>query len=438
MRALFGFDAPRKRKIFMCWSRGSGKDVCAWNCLVRAALSEVGFYLYLLPSSVQGREVIWQMLLSNGQTLFDFIPKQLISKVNESQMLIRLINNSIIQVNGSDEAHKRLVGTNPKGIVWSEYQCSDPRSYTYLRPRLALNDGFAIFNGTPRGMANHFYEMYQIAQNDPDWLCSYKPVSITQHIPQHILAKERASMSLDAYLQEYECSFECGQAGTYFGNQMDKMRQEDRISDSIMYEANFPVWVSLDLGVSDPTIVIYYQVVGNVVRIIDCDEFINQGVDYLKKLLDSKDYAYAKPIWAPHDIKVREWGAAGAISRQQAAANLGMEMQPVDNIPILEGIEALRMLLGRIWINKTKCKKLIDALSNYRRIYDDERKAYQEKPYHDWTSHFADCARMMAIAMPQCRSGTTPEEIDAMFFEAKHGYASGTPPIFRKNPYTRF
>ena len=428
----------KKRQIYLCWARGAGKDVACWNAIIRYALIKPGVYFYALPTAVQCRQVIFDTLLSDGRSFIDFIPKTLIQNINNSRMLIRLVNGSIIQCVGSEETSSRLVGTNPTGVVWSEWQVSREESYTYLRPRLALNDGFAIFNGTPRGMSNHFYTMYQIAKSNPeDWFCSYKTVYDTKHISPARLAKEKAEMSIDKFNQEFLCDFNCGQAGTYFGNQMDKARLENRISDNVVYESSFPVWVAIDIGVSDPTAVIWYQIIGNVVRVLECTEFTDQGVDYLKKILDAKDYVYAKPVWAGHDLKVREWGSAGALSRIQSAENLGLTMQPVDRVPLTEGIEAVRMMLGRTWFNQTKSARLIASLENYRRIYNEETKAYQEKPLHDWTSHLTSAFMYATLAMPQCYQYTSPEELTRMYNEARRGVKQG-PPIFQDNPHNRF
>ena len=423
----------KKKRVFLCWARGAGKDIASWNTIIRAAIIKPGNYFYALPTAVLARQVIFDTVLGDtGKTFLDFIPKPFIENINLSRMLISFRNGSKLQCVGSEETATRLVGTNPTGVVWSEWQVSREESYTYLRPRLALNDGWAIFNGTPRGM-NHFFGMYQISKNDPDWLCSYKTVYDTNHIRGDILLKEKASMSIDKFNQEYLCDFNCGQAGTYFGLQMDKARLENRINDHVVYEASYPVWVSIDIGVRDPTAVIYYQVIGNIIRILECEEFTNQGVDYLKKQLDAKEYAYAKPIWAPHDCKVREWGASGALSRIESARNLGLELSPVDNLPLSEGIEAVRMVLSRCWFNSSKAKKLVDSLENYRRIYDEDRRAYQEKPLHDWTSHLCSAFRYATVAMPQCHAGTSQEELDQMFREAKQGPHGAIPPVFRQH-----
>ena len=416
------------RKIFMCWSRRAGKDVCCFNALVRAALKRIGVYFYCLPCYSHGRKTIWDTVLSdNGMRMIDFIPKGLATKINEQQMKITLYNGSIIQVVGSDTAKQTLVGTNPVGVIFSEWSISNPESYEYIRPALTYNQGFAVFNGTPRGN-NHFYAMYQLAKTSSDWFCSFKTCYDTMHIPMTELMKEKASMSPDKFMQEFECSFTSGQLGCYYGRQMDAMRLDGRIG-RVAYEPMHPVYTFWDLGVSDPTCIIFAQLIGNTVRIVDYEEHTDRGLDFYAKLLDGKDYKYAGHF-APHDIKVRELGT-GAQSRLDIARNLGINFQVVPNLHLDDGIEATRMILPRVWIDETKAGRLALALENYRRDFNEETKAYRERPRHDEYSHPADAARMMALSLPMCTQDTSPEELDRMWRKAKFGNDSNIPPVFQ-------
>lgn len=361
--------------------------------------------------------------------MIDFIPKGFATKINDQQMKITLINGSIIQIVGSDKAKQTLVGTNPRGVVFSEWQVSNPESYEYIRPALLYNQGFALFNGTPRGY-NHFFEMYNIAKSSSDWFCSYKSCYDTQHIPSHELAKEKASMSLDKFMQEYEVSFQAGMIGTYYGRQMDAMRLDGRIGNC-PYEPMHPVYTACDLGVSDPSIFIFFQNIGNCIRIIDYEEHTDRGLDWYAKMLDGKDYKYAPSgHFAPHDVKVRELGSS-AMSRLDIARNLGLNFQVVPNLPVDDGIEAVRMILPRVWIDARKCERLISALDNYHRKFDEERKTYYDKPEHDWSSHPCDAMRMLALSLPMCTQDTTAEEQERLWREAKFGTASNLPPVFR-------
>jgi hypothetical protein len=69
-----------------------------------------------------------------------------------------------------------------------------------------------------------------------------------------------------------------------------------------------------------------------------------------------------------------------------------------------DGIQAVRNLLPRCWIDKEKCERGIDALRQYRREFDEKRKIFHDRPLHNWASHCADAARYLALGQPKDRS----------------------------------
>jgi hypothetical protein len=66
-----------------------------------------------------------------------------------------------------------------------------------------------------------------------------------------------------------------------------------------------------------------------------------------------------------------------------------------------DGINAVRTLLPRCWIDRAKCQIGVEALRQYRADYDEKRKVFSGKPRHDWCSHAADGFRYLAIGMKE-------------------------------------
>jgi hypothetical protein len=56
------------------------------------------------------------------------------------------------------------------------------------------------------------------------------------------------------------------------------------------------------------------------------------------------------------------------------------------------------MILPRMWFDAEKCVRLVSALQNYRRSWNDGLRTYSDRPLHDWTSHACDAGRMFALA----------------------------------------
>jgi hypothetical protein len=133
------------------------------------------------------------------------------------------------------------------------------------------------------------------------------------------------------------------------------------------------------------------------VRIVDAYEASGFGLDHYVRVVKERGYSYGDH-WAPHDIEVRELGSGR--SRLETAASLGIRFRVAPNLPVQDGINAVRMLLPRTWFDKRKCAGLLDALRQYREKIDDKRQI-SLGPLHDWTSHHADAFRYMAVALKE-------------------------------------
>lgn len=415
------------KRVLAILPRRAGKDITAWNLMIRQALKKIAVYWYILPSYSQARKTIWDSIDTTGNSFLSYIPEELIESTNDQQMKIRLKNGSLIQLVGSDH-YDTLVGTNAQGCVFSEYALQDPRAYQYIRPILTANEGWAVFLSTPRGK-NGLWDLWNIAKQSPDWFAYKMTVEDTQHISLHDIERERSSgeMSEDLIQQEYYCSFEMGVEGSYYSKYLDRIRLKGQIG-IVPWETAFKVHTAWDLGMRDSTTVIFFQVVGQTVRIIDCYEKSKEGLEHYVKVLNNKPYTYGRHI-APHDIKVRELGTG--MSRLDKARQLGINFTVAPNLPIPDGIEAVRSTFNKLWIDDTNCIGLIKSLENYRQEYDIKRKVYKDNPLHDWSSHFADCMRYLCVSLPKTRDGLSPEDLEKRYQETVMGVNSTMPSIFR-------
>jgi hypothetical protein len=200
-------DSGFKRAILI-HHRRAGKDKVCFNFMVKKAFQRVGTYFYFLPEFRQAKRVIWDNIDNDGFKMLDHIPKEVIKKTNASELKIELINGSIIQLLGADVFDKSGVGTNPIGVVFSEFPIVRPEVWGYVRPILAVNGGWAVFNGTPRGQ-NHAYNMLQMAKMNPDeWFTQVLTVDDTGVLtPEQIESERGSGMPQQLIDQEYYCKF---------------------------------------------------------------------------------------------------------------------------------------------------------------------------------------------------------------------------------------
>ena len=415
------------RKILAVLPRRSGKDIVAWNLAIRQCIKKTCIVYYIFPTYAQAKKVIWNSITNDGKQFLDFIPSELIATKNSQEMKVTFINGSILQLIGSENIDS-IVGTNPYGCVFSEYAIQDPRAYQFIRPILTANGGWALFISTPRGR-NAFWELFQIAKNHPDWFCYHLTLNDTQHISLKEIEREREEgvMSEDLILQEYYCDFNLGIEGAYYAKYIDKMKLNNQIGQ-VPYETGFKVHTAWDIGVRDSTTILFFQTIGQTVRIIDSYENSKVGLEHYAKILAGKDYVYGKHI-APHDIAVKEFGSG--MTRIEKAKQLGIKFTIAPSVSIDDGIESVRSALSKIWIDEQKCANFIKAVENYRQEYDPKKRIYKQHPLHNWASHFCDGLRYLCISLPKTRDGmTTPEELDKRYRETMYGGAD-LPPFFR-------
>lgn len=423
-RPIFeAFDQGYKR-LLLIHHRRAGKDKSCFNLLARAAFERVGTYFYFLPTFAQARRVIWHGMDGAGFPFLNHIPRELWTKHNETDMRIHLRNGSIVQLVGSDNIDN-IVGTNPIGCVFSEYSLQDPNGWEFIRPILRENGGFAVFNGTPRGKANHLYKLYQMAREHADWWVQKLGVDETGVMTEEDVQQERsAGMDEELIQQEFYCSFEGGLAGAYYIAGMQDAERQGRITD-VPHDPALPVHTAFDLGVSDATAIVFYQQSpAGQVRILDYHEATGEGLDYYVSLLRDRanehGYNYGEHI-APHDIMVRELGTGR--SRLEVARGMGLHFRPARKLPLQDGINAVRMMLPMCWFDKTRCNRLIEALMSYTKTWDKQQRCWRDKPLHNWASHGADAFRYLAVGRKNAR---LPEPRDRYARSRYTGHTAST------------
>lgn len=152
------------------------------------------------------KKVIWDNIDNDGFRMLEHIPKELIRSKNGTELKIELVNGSIIQLIAADEFSKSGVGTNPVGVVFSEYSVTSPDSWKFVSPILAANGGWAIFNFTPRGK-NHAWELLQKARENEKWFSEVLTIDDTKVLTAEAFKEERTQQTQSFFQQEYYCLF---------------------------------------------------------------------------------------------------------------------------------------------------------------------------------------------------------------------------------------
>lgn len=413
------FEAMRpggKKRAVIVWHRRAGKEKTCLNFLIKEMLNRVGTYCYYFPTTSLGRRVLWDGCDGSGMRFLEHFPPCLIESQSNLEMKIRLKNGSLFQVIGTDQVLN--VGINPVGVVFSEFSLQKPEGWAYIRPILRENKGWAIFNFTPRGR-NHAFELYQMAKQDPDWFCQCLSIRDTKAFNEEDMEKERREgMNEELIQQEFYCSFDQGMEGSYYGRLIDQARQDGRITKVPVDSATL-VHTAWDLGYGDSTAIIFYQIVGTAIHIVDYYENSGEGLTHYVQELKKRDYNYGSHH-APHDVEAGN--LATGRSLKHLAAELGIKFQVVPRVDLFSGIEIARSTLSRCYFDERKAERVIKCLEMYHKKYNDKVKAYSDVPVHDWSSHCADAFRYLAIACRgQQKKGLTKEDIELLRWKSVGG-----------------
>lgn len=385
--------AGLKRFSVLVCHRRFGKTVLSINALIIAAArcqKPNPRFAYFAPLYRQAKAVAWDYLRYYAGN----IPGV---KFNESELRCDLPNGARVTLLGSDNPDSQR-GIYLDGVVLDEVAQMPMRMWTeILRPALSDRKGWALFIGTPQGR-DEFCALYERAMGDPEWYAAMFRASDTNIIDPDELAALRREMDPDEYEQELECSFSAAIKGAYYSRYLDQAERDGRICN-VPYEPILPVYTAWDLGVSDSTSIWFFQVErGGAFRVIDYYEAGGEGLPHYAQVLTDKGYNYAGHI-APHDIAVRELGSGK--SRLETARELGIRFDTAPNLPIADGIQAVRNVLTKAWFDREKCSVGLEALRHYRREFNDKMGDFKAHPLHDWTSHAADAFRYLAVGNRQ-------------------------------------
>ena len=216
-----------------------------------------------------------------------------------------------------------------------------------------------------------------------------------------------------------KAAFEQTIEGAYYSKEFSKLKIRDGLFDPQLL-----VHSALDIGVSDPTAVIFFQVTPtNEVNIIGEYAKTGEGLPHFAnvyKAVGKKLGCTFGTTLVPHDIAVKEW--ISAKTRLSAMQEMGFNPKLVKKHRINDGIEATRQLLAHIGIDSS-AEQVLLAIQMYRRKYDKKFNIYLDAPEHDIYSHIADSLRYLAMGIKH--SCISDVYVNKPISRIKHRYNKG-------------
>src|SRR4051812_27885295 len=381
--ALWNYLQEGGKRALAVWHRRAGKDEICLHHAACSAFNRAGNYWHCLPEYNQARKAIWTAVNTHSgkRRIDEAFPPHIRESTNDNEMFIRFVNGSTWQIIGSDR-YDATVGAGVAGITYSEWALANPSAWAYHRPMLEENDGWAAFITTPRGR-NHAKALFDHAQQTPSWfserLTALDTHALTAERLDEALAEYQALYGEDVgtaqFKQEYMCDWNAAILGPFYALEMARVRNEGRVIE-IEAHPNEPVHRAWDLGMTDDTSIWFFQVVGAQLFILDHHATSGIGLEAWRDLIAER---YRERGWkhgtdfVPHDAKVKEMGTGR--TRVETMVSLGLKPILVPHASIEDGRNAVRRTLP-LCVFHPRCETGgIDALEQYRREWDDEKKA---------------------------------------------------------------
>jgi hypothetical protein len=273
---------PPQGSVFLCEKRFRvlvagrrfGKTFLALVELCRAASIPGSLVWYVGPTIKQAKRIAWKALKKMTQPYWK-------GKPNETDLRLELIWGGTICVCGADN-FDALRGDGLDFLVLDEFASMAPAAWTeVLRPALADKQGRALFIGTPHGH-NHFYDLYEAAQERPDWATFQYTTEQGGNVPREELESATHEMDERTYRQEFCARFEnLGVGRAYYA-----FEREHNVRH-LRYNPEAPLFWALDFNI-DPLCSVLGQIVNGRVYILDelilpdsntlaaCEEFLER------------------------------------------------------------------------------------------------------------------------------------------------------------------
>jgi phage terminase large subunit len=389
--AFLAFHNRKARFSDMVCHRRAGKTVAAVNDLIIGAL-ECQFkrpqLAYIAPTYQMAKRIAWEYTKEYAQPLLE--------QTHEAELRVTLKNEAKIYLLGSENADA-LRGLYLDGAVLDEYPLMRPSMVSQvIMPCLSDRQGWLVKMGTPRGK-NHFYDSYNRSKGDPTAFTMMLKASESGIIPKEELALIRSHMDESDYQQEYECSFDAALKGAIYGAEMELAQTEGRIGD-FPFDTNLPLDCITDLGYTDDTVLIFFQLGPSGVLIHEVYSNNEQEWDVYLDEMESRD---VRDVYLPHDARAKNLQTGRSIVEQ--TIRRGYRPRIVPDHKLRDGISAARKLLPYTWWNFQLSSGAVEAMKSYRREWDDKLGCYRDRPVHDWSSHIADAFRYLGVVFQGLR-----------------------------------
>jgi len=355
-------NSPARFRVVVA-GRRFGKTHLAIRELARHARIPDQEVIYVAPTYKMAKNIVWRKL-KNKLTDLNWVLKH-----NETELKLELKNGSTISLKGADN-YDSLRGTGNHFIVLDEFADIDPEAwYETLRPTLSDTGGSALFIGTPKGIGNWSYQLYQNCIDNEDWQSFQFTTVEGGNVPESELEAAKRDLDQRTFRQEYLATFETFSGRIYYSFD----RAHNVIEGGTEPQDLQTIYVGMDFNIDPMSAVIAIRN-NNDLCIIDEIRMYSSNTQETVEEIRSR-YPKSK-IWVYPDPAARQRKtSAGGSTDVTILQNAGFVVKcPNHHTPVRDRINAVNSRLcdstgqRHLFITKN-CKYTIESL---------ERQVYKE------------------------------------------------------------
>lgn len=354
------FDNTSRFKVVIA-GRRFGKTYLATQSLCYYARIPDREVWYVSPSYKMSKQIVWRKLKHRLQDL------RWAAKTNESELSILLKNGSTIALKGADNPDS-LRGVGLDYLIMDEFADIDSEAwYEVLRPTLSDREGDAMFIGTPKGIANWSYDLFQDALEYPDEWARFQYTTIDGgNVSAREIESAKRSLDIRQFRQEYLATFE-----TYSGRIYYAFDRELNIKELDIRTHH--IYIGMDFNV-DPMSAVVAVPITDGLYIFDEINIYSSNTDEMVDEIKQR-YPKSKITIFPDPAARQRKTSAGSRTDLTILQNAGFEVKcPHHHTPVRDRINAVNARLCSVNQNRNilinpKCKKTIESL---------ERQVYKE------------------------------------------------------------
>ena len=348
----------KTRNRVLITGRRFGKTYLAIGELLRFACSVSKQKVwYVAPTYRQARQICWSKLKEVA------IENELISYINETDLTIRLHNNSEISLRGADRSADSLRGVGLNFLVLDEFaDIPSDAWFSVLRPTLSDTKGSALFCGTPRGYGNWAYDLFCKGNEDNEWTSFQFTTIDGGQVDQEEIDAAKNDLDERTFRQEYLATFETYAGAIYYNfDREENVRKLDADETAIHIGMDFNI---------DPMSAAVFQIHNNIINFIDEIVIYSSNTEELVREIKTR-YPNKRIIVYPDPACRQRKTSAGGKTDLNILQNAGLTVRVKNVHPqVRDRINAVNSRLKntndqRMMFIDPKCKNIIRGLERH-------------------------------------------------------------------------